>query len=65
MYLKELLDMFYDQGLASRGGSRVTDLRATGNQSPLEPFGDPHEERRIGQLLEFEDTGAIAGKQVD
>ena len=52
MYLKELLDMFYDQGLSSRAGIMVTDLRPTGNQSPLEPFENPHEERHIGQLLE-------------
>jgi DNA polymerase V len=30
----------------------VTDLRPTGNQAPLEPFENPHEERHIGQLLE-------------
>ena len=30
----------------------VTDLRPTGNQQPLEPFENPHEERRIGTLLE-------------
>ncbi|WP_239437857.1 Y-family DNA polymerase [Arthrobacter alpinus] len=35
-----------------RAGIMVTDLRPTGNQSPLEPFENPHEERHIGQLLE-------------
>lgn len=27
-------------------------LRPSGNQAPLEPFANPHEERHIGQLLE-------------
>lgn len=35
-----------------RAGIMVTDLRPTGNQSPLELFENPHEERHIGQLLE-------------
>lgn len=35
-----------------RAGIMVTDLRPTGNQPPLEPFVNPHEERHIGQLLE-------------
>ncbi|ALE93773.1 hypothetical protein AOC05_17950 [Arthrobacter alpinus] len=30
----------------------VTDLRPTGNQSPLELFENPHEERGIGTLME-------------
>lgn len=33
-------------------GLMLTDLRPTGNQSPLEPFENPHEERHIGTLLE-------------
>jgi DNA polymerase V len=36
----------------ARAGIMVTDLRPTGNQSPLEPFENPHEERHIGTLLE-------------
>ncbi|HEY3574778.1 MAG TPA: Y-family DNA polymerase [Arthrobacter sp.] len=36
----------------ARAGIMVTDLRPTGNQSPLEPFENPHEERHIGNLLE-------------
>ena len=35
-----------------RAGIMVTDLRPTGNQKPLEIFENPHEERRIGPLLE-------------
>jgi DNA polymerase V len=30
----------------------VTDLRPTGNQAPLSLFVNPHEERRVGTLLE-------------
>ncbi|MBG0741791.1 DUF4113 domain-containing protein [Paeniglutamicibacter antarcticus] len=30
----------------------LTDLRRTGNQSPLELFENPHEERHIGPLIE-------------
>jgi DNA polymerase V len=30
----------------------VTDLRPSGNQQPLEPFTNPHEERGIGPLVE-------------
>lgn len=33
-------------------GLMLTDLRPTGNQSPLELFENPHEERHIGILLE-------------
>jgi len=33
-------------------GLMLTDLRPTGNQSPLELFENRHEERRIGTLLE-------------
>lgn len=36
----------------ARAGIMLTDLRPTGNQKPLEPFENPHEERRIGPLLE-------------
>ncbi|MDQ0693285.1 hypothetical protein QF047_004245 [Arthrobacter sp. W4I7] len=36
----------------ARAGIMVTDLRASGNQNPLEPFENPHEERHIGPLLE-------------
>ena len=30
----------------------VTDLSPTGNQVPLEPFENPHEERHVSRLLE-------------
>ena len=36
----------------ARAGIMVTDLRPTGNQAPLALFENPHEERRIGTLLE-------------
>lgn len=36
----------------ARAGIMVTDLRPSGNQKPLEPFENPHEERHIGPLLE-------------
>lgn len=36
----------------ARAGIMVTDLRPSGNQSPLELFENPHEERHIGTLLE-------------
>ncbi|MFF2243737.1 Y-family DNA polymerase [Arthrobacter sp. NPDC058130] len=36
----------------ARAGIMVTDLRPTGNQSPLALFENPHEERRVGTLLE-------------
>ncbi|WP_284762042.1 Y-family DNA polymerase [Arthrobacter sp. efr-133-R2A-63] len=40
-----------------RAGIMVTDLRPSGNQKPLEPFENVHEERGIGPLLEL-----VAGK---
>ncbi|PNI08112.1 DNA polymerase V subunit UmuC [Arthrobacter sp. AFG7.2] len=36
----------------AKAGLMLTDLRPTGNQSPLELFENPHEERGIGPLLE-------------
>ncbi|MDQ0662109.1 DNA polymerase V [Arthrobacter ulcerisalmonis] len=36
----------------AKAGLMLTDLRPTGNQPPLEPFENPHEERGIGPLLE-------------
>jgi DNA polymerase V len=36
----------------ARAGIMVTDLRPTGQQSPLPMFTNPHEERGIGTLLE-------------
>ncbi|WP_407710343.1 Y-family DNA polymerase [Arthrobacter nitrophenolicus] len=36
----------------AKAGLMLTDLRPTGNQSPLEPFENRHEERGIGPLLE-------------
>jgi DNA polymerase V len=36
----------------ARAGIMVTDLRPSGNQAPLSLFENPHEERRIGTLLE-------------
>ena len=36
----------------AKAGIMLTDLRPTGNQSPLEPFENRHEERAIGPLLE-------------
>jgi DNA polymerase V len=36
----------------AKAGIMVTDLRPTGNQSPLSLFENTHEERSIGQLLE-------------
>ena len=36
----------------ARAGIMVTDLRPTGNQTPLALFENPHEERHIGTLLE-------------
>ena len=35
-----------------RAGIMVTDLRPTGNQTPLDLFANPHEERNIGPLVE-------------
>jgi DNA polymerase V len=36
----------------AKAGIMVTDLRPSGNQPPLSPFENPHEERGIGPLLE-------------
>ncbi|MBT2564971.1 Y-family DNA polymerase [Arthrobacter sp. ISL-85] len=36
----------------AKAGLLLTDLRPTGNQPPLEPFENRHEERGIGPLLE-------------
>lgn len=36
----------------ARAGIMVTDLRPTGNQAPLALLVNPHEERRVGTLLE-------------
>lgn len=36
----------------AKAGLMLTDLRPTGNQPPLEPFENLHEERGIGPLLE-------------
>ena len=36
----------------AKAGLMLTDLRPTGNQPPLEPFENRHEERGIGMLLE-------------
>lgn len=36
----------------AKAGLMLTDLRPTGNQPPLEPFVNRHEERAIGPLLE-------------
>jgi len=36
----------------AKAGLMLTDLRPTGNQPPLEPFVNRHEERGIGPLLE-------------
>jgi DNA polymerase V len=36
----------------AKAGLMLTDLRPTGNQPPLEPFENRHEERGIGPLLE-------------
>lgn len=37
----------------AKAGLMLTDLRPTGNQPPLEPFENRHEERGIGSLLEY------------
>lgn len=36
----------------AKAGIMVTDLRPSGNQPPLSPYENPHEERGIGPLLE-------------
>ena len=47
-----LCERIYEGVKYLRAGIMVTDLRPTGNQSPLELFENPHEERGIGQLME-------------
>ncbi|MGN5733773.1 Y-family DNA polymerase [Arthrobacter psychrochitiniphilus] len=47
-----LCERIYEGVKYVRAGIMVTDLRPTGNQSPLELFENPHEERGIGQLME-------------
>ena len=47
-----LLPAIIDGTRYARAGIMVTDLRPSGNQKPLEPFENPHEERHIGPLLE-------------
>ncbi|MFF1254871.1 Y-family DNA polymerase [Pseudarthrobacter sp. NPDC058329] len=47
-----LLPAIIDGTKYARAGIMVTDLRPSGNQKPLELFENPHEERRIGPLLE-------------
>ena len=47
-----LCERIYEGVKYVRAGIMVTDLRPTGNQSPLKLFENPHEERGIGLLLE-------------
>jgi DNA polymerase V len=47
-----LLPNIHDGLQYAKAGIMLTDLRPTGNQSPLELFENPHEERGIGPLLE-------------
>ncbi|WP_258229187.1 DUF4113 domain-containing protein, partial [Arthrobacter sp. HMWF013] len=47
-----LLPLIHEGVKYARAGIMVTDLRPTGNQAPLSLFENPHEERRIGSLLE-------------
>jgi DNA polymerase V len=47
-----LLPRISDGAKYVRAGIMVTDLRPSGNQSPLEVFENPLEERGIGSLLE-------------
>ncbi|WP_200933666.1 Y-family DNA polymerase [Arthrobacter sp. Leaf141] len=47
-----LLPRIVDGIRYARAGIMVTDLRPSGNQSPLSLFENPHEERHIGTLLE-------------
>jgi DNA polymerase V len=47
-----LLPTIQEGAKYARAGIMVTDLRPSGNQSPLELFENPHEERHIGTLLE-------------
>ena len=47
-----LLPLIHEGIKYARAGIMVTDLRPTGNQAPLSLFENPHEERRVGILLE-------------
>ena len=47
-----LLPRIVDGVKYAKAGIMVTDLRPTGNQAPLSPFENPHEERHIGSLVE-------------
>jgi DNA polymerase V len=47
-----LLPAIHEGVKYARAGIMLTDLRPTGNQKPLEPFENPHEERNIGPLME-------------
>jgi DNA polymerase V len=47
-----LLPLIHDGVRYAKAGIMVTDLRPAGNQAPLAPFENPHEERRVGMLLE-------------
>jgi DNA polymerase V len=47
-----LLPLIHEGVKYARAGIMVTDLRPTGNQPPLALFENPHEERRVGTLLE-------------
>jgi DNA polymerase V len=47
-----LLPAIQDGIKYARAGIMVTDLRPSGNQQPLEPFANRHEERGIGPLVE-------------
>jgi DNA polymerase V len=48
----ELLPRIVEGVRYARAGIMVTDLRPSGNPAPLSLFENPHEERRIGSLLE-------------
>ena len=48
----ELLPSIKEGLKYAKAGLMLTDLRPTGNQPPLEPFENRHEERGIGPLLE-------------
>jgi DNA polymerase V len=47
-----LLPQIHEGIKYAKAGIMVTDLRPSGNQPPLSPFENPHEERGIGPLLE-------------
>jgi DNA polymerase V len=47
-----LLPQIHEGLKYAKAGLLLTDLRPTGNQPPLEPFENRHEERGIGPLLE-------------